>query len=40
MTKNHRRPDAEVAQGGLLDDPGFLTRIIHDRELRRGNPVS
>jgi transposase-like protein len=28
MTKNHRRPDAEVAQGGLLDDPGFLKEIV------------
>jgi transposase-like protein len=28
MTKNHRRPDAEVAQGGLLDDLGFLKEIV------------
>ena len=33
MTKNHRRPDAEVTQGGLLDDPGFLKEIV-ERVLR------
>ncbi len=28
MTKDHRRPDAEVAQEGLLDDPSFLKEIV------------
>ena len=28
MTNDHRRPDAEVAQGVLLDDPGFLKEIV------------
>ncbi len=28
MTKDHRRPEAESAQGGLLDDPGFLKEIV------------
>jgi transposase-like protein len=28
MTKDHRRPDAEVAQGVLLDDPGFLKEMV------------
>src|SRR5919202_2254938 len=28
MTKDHRRPEARVAQGTLLDDPGFLKEIV------------
>jgi hypothetical protein len=28
MTKDHRRPDAQMAQGGLLEDPGFLKEIV------------
>ena len=28
MTKDHRRPDVELAQGSLLDDPGFLREIV------------
>ena len=28
MTTDHRRLDAEVAQGILLDDPGFLKEIV------------
>ncbi len=28
MTKDHRRPDAQMAQGGLLEDPGFLREIV------------
>ncbi len=28
MAKDHRRTDAELAQGTLLDDPGFLREIV------------
>jgi putative transposase len=28
MTKDHRRPEARIAQGTLLDDPGFLKEIV------------
>jgi len=28
MTEDHRRPQAEGAQGVLLDDPGFLKEIV------------
>jgi putative transposase len=28
MTTDHRKPDAEVAQGVLLDDPSFLKEIV------------
>ena len=28
MTKDHRRPDTQMAQGVLLDDPGFLREIV------------
>ncbi len=28
MTKDHRRPDAQMAQGDLLEDPGFLKEIV------------
>jgi transposase-like protein len=28
MAKDHRRADAELAQGILLDDPGFLREIV------------
>jgi putative transposase len=28
MAKDHRRVDAELAQGVLLDDPGFLREIV------------
>ena len=28
MAKDHRRADAELAQGALLDDPGFLREIV------------
>jgi putative transposase len=28
MAKDHRRTDAESAQGSLLDDPGFLKEIV------------
>ncbi len=28
MTKNHRRANAELTQGILLDDPGFLREIV------------
>jgi hypothetical protein len=28
MTKDHRRPDAEGAQGVPLDDSGFLKEVV------------
>ena len=28
MAKDHRRTDAESAQGTLMDDPGFLKEIV------------
>ena len=28
MTKDHRRPDMELAQGALLNNPGFLREIV------------
>lgn len=28
MAKDHRRVDAELAQGNLQDDPGFLKEIV------------
>jgi putative transposase len=28
MAKDHRRVDAELTQGGLLDDPAFLREIV------------
>ena len=28
MTEDHRRPDMELAQGVLLNDPGFLREIV------------
>ena len=33
MTEHHRRTDAELVQGILLDDPGFLKEIV-ERVLR------
>jgi hypothetical protein len=28
MTNEHRKPDVELAQEVLLDDPGFLREIV------------